>query len=102
MGVFVCRFGINIGGYVTFPRSATMCGPCLMWSTWMDSLYTCSVDAQKKMMELIEKHNLNRVVVASCSPRTHEPLFQNVLRKTGSILTCSTCPISGTNVPGST
>lgn len=83
MGVFVCRCGVNIGGYVDVPDVCEYIRTLPFVAHVEDSLYTCSVDAQKNMMELIEKHNLNRVVVASCTPRTHEPLFQSVLRKTG-------------------
>ena len=83
MGVFVCRCGVNIGGYVDVPEVCDYIRTLPFVVHVEDSLYTCSVDAQKNMMELIEEHNLNRVVVASCTPRTHEPLFQSVLRKTG-------------------
>lgn len=83
MGVFVCRCGVNIGGYVDVPEVCEYIRTLPFVVHVEDSLYTCSVDAQKNMMELIEKHNLNRVVVASCTPRTHEPLFQSVLKKTG-------------------
>jgi len=48
-----------------------------------ENLYTCSVDAQKIIAEKITEYRLNRVVVASCTPRTHEPLFQSVLMKAG-------------------
>ncbi|MCX8036820.1 MAG: FAD-binding protein [Candidatus Sumerlaeia bacterium] len=48
-----------------------------------DSLYTCSQDSQERIRRLIAEHQLNRVVVASCSPRTHEPLFQETIRQAG-------------------
>ncbi len=83
MGVFVCRCGVNIGAYVDVPAVCEYIRTLPFVVHVEDSLYTCSVDAQKNMMDLIEKHNLNRVVVASCTPRTHEPLFRAVLRKTG-------------------
>ncbi|NLO47383.1 MAG: FAD-dependent oxidoreductase [Clostridiales bacterium] len=83
MGVFVCRCGVNIGGYVDVPDVCEYVRTLPFVVHVEDSLYTCSVDAQKNMMDLIEAHNLNRVVVASCTPRTHEPLFQSVLKKTG-------------------
>jgi heterodisulfide reductase subunit A len=83
MGVFICRCGVNIGGYVDVPDVCEYIRTLPFVVHVEDSLYTCSVDAQKNMMDLIEKHNLNRVVVASCTPRTHEPLFQSVLKKTG-------------------
>ncbi|HWQ79966.1 MAG TPA: FAD-dependent oxidoreductase [Anaerovoracaceae bacterium] len=83
MGVFICRCGVNIGGYVDVPDVCEYIRTLPFVVHVEDSLYTCSVDAQKNMMDLIAKHNLNRVVVASCTPRTHEPLFQSVLKKTG-------------------
>lgn len=83
MGVFICRCGVNIGGYVDVPDVCEYIRKLPFVVHVEDSLYTCSVDAQKNMMDLIAKHNLNRVVVASCTPRTHEPLFQSVLKKTG-------------------
>jgi heterodisulfide reductase subunit A len=48
-----------------------------------ENLYTCSQDSQEQIKSLIKEHNLNRVVVASCSPRTHEPLFQSTVREGG-------------------
>ena len=48
-----------------------------------DNLFTCSQDTQNKIKTAIEENNLNRVVVASCSPRTHEPLFQETIREAG-------------------
>ena len=48
-----------------------------------DNLFTCSQDTQDKMKEVIQEHGINRVVVASCSPRTHEPLFQETIRDAG-------------------
>ncbi|MEM2437715.1 MAG: CoB--CoM heterodisulfide reductase iron-sulfur subunit A family protein, partial [Candidatus Bathyarchaeia archaeon] len=47
------------------------------------NLYTCSEDTQKRIKEKIIEHNLNRVVVASCTPRTHEPLFRETVREAG-------------------
>ncbi len=47
------------------------------------NLYTCSQDTQGRIKEAIREHNLNRVVVVSCTPRTHEPLFQETLRQAG-------------------
>ncbi len=83
IGVFVCHCGVNIGGYlgvssvVEYARTL----PFVEYAT--ENLYTCSVDAQKIIAEKIKEHQLNRVVVASCTPRTHEPLFQSVLVKAG-------------------
>ncbi|MBA3044621.1 MAG: CoB--CoM heterodisulfide reductase iron-sulfur subunit A family protein [Candidatus Thermoplasmatota archaeon] len=83
IGVFVCNCGINIGGYVDVPavRDYAMTLPCVAYAE--DNLYTCSQDTQKKIIEKIKEHDLNRVIVASCTPRTHEPLFQETIREAG-------------------
>lgn len=83
IGVFVCRCGINIGAVVDVPLAAEYAKslPSVVYAE--DNLYTCSQDTQDHIREMIEEHDLNRVVVASCSPRTHEPLFQQTLREAG-------------------
>jgi len=83
IGVFVCHCGTNIGGYLTVQEVVNDASnlPFVVYSD--ESLYTCSIDAQKNISDAIVEHRLNRVVVASCTPRTHEKLFQNVLRKSG-------------------
>jgi heterodisulfide reductase subunit A-like polyferredoxin len=83
IGVFVCRCGINIGGVVNVPSVAEYARtlPDVVYAE--DNLYTCSQDTQDHIRQMITEHNLNRVVVASCSPRTHEPLFQQTLREAG-------------------
>ena len=83
IGVFVCHCGINIGGVVNVPEvrdyAATL--PNVVFTD--ANLYTCSQDTQEKIKAMIEEHNLNRVIVASCSPRTHEPLFQETIKEAG-------------------
>ena len=83
IGVFVCHCGKNIGGIADVPAvieyAKTL--PNIVYAE--DNLYTCSTDTQEKIKEMITKHDLNRVVVASCSPRTHEPLFRNTCREAG-------------------
>lgn len=83
IGVFVCHCGINIGGVVDVPHVTEYAKtlPNVVYSE--NNLYTCSQDTQEKIKAVIEEHNLNRVVVASCSPRTHEPLFQETIREAG-------------------
>ncbi|MBN2139201.1 MAG: FAD-dependent oxidoreductase [Sedimentisphaerales bacterium] len=83
IGVFVCHCGRNIGGYADVPSVVEYAKtlPNVVYAD--DNLYTCSTDTQKQIIELIAEHNLNRVVVASCSPRTHEPLFRNTCREAG-------------------
>jgi heterodisulfide reductase subunit A len=83
IGVFVCNCGINIGGVVDVPevRDYAKGLPHVVYVE--DNLFTCSQDTQERMKEAIKENHLNRVVVASCSPRTHEPLFQETLKKSG-------------------
>ncbi|MGD9962811.1 MAG: FAD-dependent oxidoreductase [Thermoplasmata archaeon] len=83
IGVFVCHCGINIGGVVNVPEvmeyAKTL--PGVVYAE--QNLYTCSQDAQERIKGKVEEHKLNRVVVASCTPRTHEPLFQNTIKEAG-------------------
>lgn len=83
IGVFVCRCGTNIARVVDVPGTAEYAAtlPNVVYAT--EFLYTCSTDATGQIIDLIKEHNLNRVVVASCSPRTHEPLFQDCCREAG-------------------
>ena len=83
IGIFVCHCGNNIAGVVDVKEvkeyASTL--PSVVYAG--DCLFACSSDTQKIIQEAIEKHKLNRLVVASCSPRTHEPLFQDTIRKAG-------------------
>jgi len=83
IGVFVCHCGINIGGVVNVPEVVEYVKtlPNVVYAE--HNLYTCSEDTQKRIREMIKEHNLNRVVVASCTPRTHEPLFRETVREAG-------------------
>jgi heterodisulfide reductase subunit A len=83
IGVFVCHCGINIGGVVNVP-SVKEYASTLPNVVFVDeNLYTCSTDTQEKIKNAIKDHHLNRVIVASCSPRTHEPMFRETLRDAG-------------------
>jgi heterodisulfide reductase subunit A len=83
IGVFICHCGINIGSVVDVPLTVEYAKslPYVVYAE--DNLYTCSQDTQDHIREMILEHKLNRVVVSSCSPRTHEPLFQQTLREAG-------------------
>ncbi|MEM3616867.1 MAG: CoB--CoM heterodisulfide reductase iron-sulfur subunit A family protein [Candidatus Bathyarchaeia archaeon] len=83
IGVFICHCGINIGGIVRVPEVVEYAKklPNVVYAE--DNLYTCSDDTQKRIREKIKEYNLNRVVVASCTPRTHEPLFRETVREAG-------------------
>jgi len=83
IGVFVCHCGINIGGIVDVPAVAAYAKTLENVAYVEENLYTCSQDTQDKMQKIIKEHELNRVVVASCTPRTHEPLFKNTVREGG-------------------
>jgi len=83
IGVFVCNCGINIGGVVDVPAVADYAATLPYVSFVDQNLFTCSQDTQDKIRDVIKEKNLNRVVVASCSPRTHEPLFQETLQACG-------------------
>ncbi len=83
IGVFVCRCGTNIArtvGVSDLVEYARIL-PNVVYAE--ENLYTCSTDTQARICRIIEEHCLNRVVVASCTPRTHEPLFQETLREAG-------------------
>ena len=83
VGVFVCNCGINIGGIADVPAIRDYAKNLPNVVHVEDNLFTCSQDNQEKMKTVILEHGINRVVVASCSPRTHEPLFQETIRETG-------------------
>ena len=83
IGVFICHCGSNIAGVidVTAVREYASTLDGVVYAD--QSLYSCSQDAQQILKEKIKEHDLNRVIVAACTPRTHEPLFQETLRDTG-------------------
>jgi heterodisulfide reductase subunit A len=83
IGVFVCHCGINIGGYVDVPEVTRYANTLPNVVLADRNLYTCSADTQTIIKEKIQEYNLNRVIVASCTPRTHEPLFQETIREAG-------------------
>jgi heterodisulfide reductase subunit A-like polyferredoxin len=83
IGVFVCNCGINIGGIADVPAVRDYARTLPHVVHVEDNLFTCSQDTQDKMKEVIKEMGINRVVVASCSPRTHEPLFQETIREAG-------------------
>ena len=83
MGVFVCNCGLNIGGVADVPAIVEYAQniPNVVYA--QDNLFSCSEDAQAQMVEKIDEYELNRVVVAACSPSTHQPIFQDMLRNAG-------------------
>ncbi|MDP8255107.1 MAG: FAD-dependent oxidoreductase, partial [Candidatus Alcyoniella australis] len=83
IGVFVCRCGNNIAQTVDVPRVTQYARDLPGVVHAEENLHTCSVDTQRRIVEAIIEQRLNRVVVASCTPRTHEELFQGTLREAG-------------------
>jgi len=83
IGVFVCHCGINIGSVVDVPSVVEYAKTLPHIVHAQEGLYVCSQDSQASMKQLIESLKLNRIVVASCSPRTHKPLFQETMREAG-------------------
>jgi heterodisulfide reductase subunit A len=83
IGVFVCHCGINVAGVADVTKlkeSAEKLDDVVFAD---ESVYACSKDSQEKIKQLIEEHKLNRIVLAACTPRTHEPLFQDTIREAG-------------------
>jgi len=72
IGVFVCNCGINIGGVVNVPEVAEYAGTLPQVVYVEENLFTCSQDTQDKITQVIREKQLNRVVIAACTPRTHE------------------------------
>ncbi|KJS31384.1 MAG: heterodisulfide reductase [Desulfatitalea sp. BRH_c12] len=83
VGVFVCHCGINIGGVVDVPAVRHYAATLQEVAYVADNLYSCSQDTQNIITAKIRAENLNRIVVAACSPKTHEPLFQETLAAAG-------------------
>ncbi len=83
VGVFICHCGINIGGIVDVPSVTEYVKtlPNVAFAT--HNLFSCSQDTQEGIRKAIDENNLNRVVVAACTPRTHEPLFQETMQEAG-------------------
>lgn len=94
IGIFVCHCGKNIGGVIDVPevRKYAAALSDVVMST--ENLYSCSEDAQRIIKETIVKERLNRVVIAACTPRTHEPLFQETIREAG----LNRCLVEMTNI----
>jgi heterodisulfide reductase subunit A len=83
IGVFVCRCGTNIAGVLDVLGIAQYARSLPYVVHVEDNLFSCSQDTQEKMTQIIKEQRLNRVVVAACSPLTHEPLFQETVANAG-------------------
>ncbi|MCF6246866.1 MAG: FAD-dependent oxidoreductase [Desulfobacula sp.] len=83
IGIFVCCCGTNIAAYVDV-KAVVEYAKTLPYVVFaQQNMFSCSQDTQDEMTQTIKKHNLNRVVVAACTPKTHEPLFQETITKAG-------------------
>jgi heterodisulfide reductase subunit A len=83
IGVFVCDCGSNIAGYLDCPNIAEYAKTLPNVVFVKENLYTCSEAGINEIKNAIKGEKLNRVVVASCSPRTHEPLFRESCAEAG-------------------
>ncbi|MBU1195730.1 MAG: FAD-dependent oxidoreductase, partial [Proteobacteria bacterium] len=83
IGVFVCKCGTNIAGVVNVPSVRDYAATLPYVEYCSDNLYSCSQDTQETMTQIIKANKLNRIVVAACTPKTHEPLFQETLINAG-------------------
>jgi len=83
VGVFVCHCGANIGRVVDVPSVVEYASTLPNVVHAQEDIFTCSTDAAQRIADAIREKGLNRVVVAACTPRTHEPLFRDTLREGG-------------------
>ncbi len=83
VGVFVCDCGSNIAGVVNVPDVVEFARGLDHVTVADEGRWSCSVDYLSRLQELIKENDLNRVVIASCTPRTHEPLFKATVREAG-------------------
>ncbi|MCD4818747.1 MAG: CoB--CoM heterodisulfide reductase iron-sulfur subunit A family protein [Candidatus Cloacimonetes bacterium] len=83
VGVFVCHCGINIAGVVDVKDVAKNASTLQNVEHSEDIIYACSQDCLNTIKERIKEKNLNRIVVAACTPRTHEPLFRETIAEAG-------------------
>ncbi len=83
VGVFVCDCGSNIAGIVDVPEVVEYARGLDQVAFADEGRWSCSVDYLSRLQDLIRDHDLNRVVIASCTPRTHEPLFKTSVREAG-------------------
>ncbi len=83
IGVFICSCGSNIAGVVDVGAVVDYTSTLPNVVHAENTIYTCSADSLKLIQERIAEHQLNRVVVSSCTPRTHEPIFRDTIREAG-------------------
>ena len=80
IGVFICSCGSNIAGVVDVAAVTQYAESLPNVAHAENTMYTCSADSLKLMQDRIREKKLNRVIVSSCTPRTHEPIFRETIR----------------------
>jgi len=83
VGVFICRCGTNIASVVDVPKVVEYAKTLPHVVHAEENMFSCSQDTQEMMSKVIKEKGLNRVVVSACTPKTHEPLFQETLTNAG-------------------
>jgi len=83
IGVFICHCGINIGGVLNIEELVQYVEKLSNVTFVEDNLFLCSDSGQSRIQEVIKEGKINRVVAASCTPRTHEPIFQESCQRAG-------------------
>jgi len=83
VGVFICDCGSNIAGVVNVPELVEYAKGLDQVVFADEGQWSCSVDYLTRLQNFIKEHHLNRVVIASCTPRTHEPLFKQTVKEAG-------------------
>lgn len=83
IGVFVCRCGMNIAGSVDCDNVTEYAKTLPEVAFAVNNIYTCSDPGQEEIKKAIREHQLDRVVIASCTPRMHEPTFRKAVEEAG-------------------
>jgi heterodisulfide reductase subunit A len=83
VGVFLCHCGTNIGGVINLPQVADYTRKLDGVAFVQENLHSCSSEGITRIQEAIKEHDLERVVVSACTPRTHEGLFMNAVEEAG-------------------
>ena len=83
VGVFVCDCGSNIAGFVNVPEVVEYAKGLGHVAFADEGKWSCSIDYLARLKGSIKEHRLNRIVIASCTPRTHEPLFKQTVKEAG-------------------
>lgn len=83
IGIFICRCGTNIAGTIDVPAVVEYSRLLPNVAYVEENMFTCSQDTQNKITRVIKEEKLNRIVVAACTPKTHEPMFQQTLINAG-------------------